>query len=104
MRTITFYRAKTSGEIFIDTQLHAFNSIMGWTIPDMIEKGLVVEIKKPTVNDILQANGRDNITPAITRYRQINKCSGKDAADAVRALVKEMYADTVVNESTEVEV
>lgn len=86
--TNRYFKSLSSGEIFIEIQLRAFNSIMGATPEDLIKENLIEELDPaPSVADILKANGRKNSTPAIARYREINKVSGKEAADAVRKMV-----------------
>lgn len=81
-----YYKAKTTNEIFTGTQLKVFKSLMDLSIPDLVKQELVAEIKDPTVEDILNANGGRNITPAILRYREVNKCGAKEASDAIRAM------------------
>lgn len=84
-----YFKSLSSGEIFVEAQLRAFKSIMGATVEDLIKENLIVEVNPaPSVADILKVNGKWNRTPAITRYREINKVSGKVAAEAVQKMVE----------------
>jgi len=86
-----YFKSMSSGEIFTETQLRAFKSIMGATPEDLIKENLIEEMKEaPDVADILKINGRNNTTPAIQRYRELHKVNGKEAVEAVRKMLSGM--------------
>jgi len=82
-----YFRAKRTGEFFCEKQLGVVHSVTGDSIDELIESGLLEEIKEPDVVDILNANSGENVYPAILRYKQLNNATTKDANAAIYGLL-----------------
>lgn len=88
MNNVRYFISAKSGEYFVDKQLRTVEKIMGMATDQLLSEKILAEVTEPNVLDILQANSKENLFPAMIRYKQLNKCSTKKANETVYGMVR----------------
>ena len=84
-----WYRSMVTNKIINDSSRHSVDNIYGdGTFDNLIKIDYLVEIENPSVVDILKENG--STAMAALRYREIHKCTLKEARQGVELILKDM--------------